>query len=344
MKEKHIQYTECVLLIFNVIAVVAITAFIYITTNKICMEYHASSFLQNVSAIPRHPRVLFMQIVVLVCILIVSYFVRYCFPENKSYQRISLIVDLLVSIGIIILMDANYNGILLWVFASMISNRREGRRIYAFIALGLGGYIFTDHILLGLSYKLFSVTDYIQYYDVSVQKYLLGLYNLIGSLSILLFFAFCMCIIITQSGTIESVRRLYQKLSVANAELQEANVKLEEYANIKGKMGETKERNRLAREIHDTLGHTLTGLSAGIDACITMVESSPEATKEQLNMLSQVAREGIKEVRRSVNELRPDALERLSLEYAICRMIEEMNQLTSTNVKFHCDIEDMKFD
>ena len=33
-------------------------------------------------------------------------------------------------------------------------------------------------------------------------------------------------------------------------------------------MGEIEERNRIAREIHDTLGHTMTGLSAGIDACM----------------------------------------------------------------------------
>ena len=42
---------------------------------------------------------------------------------------------------------------------------------------------------------------------------------------------------------------------------------------MKEKMGETKERNRLAREIHDTLGHTLTGISAGVDACIAMIDT-----------------------------------------------------------------------
>lgn len=35
----------------------------------------------------------------------------------------------------------------------------------------------------------------------------------------------------------------------------------------------------MAREIHDTLGHTLTGISAGVDACIAMIDSSPEVTK-----------------------------------------------------------------
>ena len=344
MKEKQIRYVENALLIYNLLAVICITAFIYITTDKICMEYNASSYLQQVQAIPWDPKGLLIMITGLLMVLVVSYELRTWRTEDRTCHTISIVVDFIVSILIIILLDFNYNGLLLWVFASMISYKKEGRGVYAVIVLGIVTYICTNHTLLGLSYRLFSVTDYIKYYDVSIQKYLYGFDNLITTVSILLFLLFCVCIIINQTGKIEEVKALYQKLSEANEELQDANVKLEEYANIKGKMGETKERNRLAREIHDTLGHTLTGLSAGIDACITMIEYSPDATKEQLNMLSEVARNGIKEVRRSVNELRPDALERLSLEYAIMKMIEEMNQLTSTNVEFHCDIENLKFD
>jgi signal transduction histidine kinase len=33
------------------------------------------------------------------------------------------------------------------------------------------------------------------------------------------------------------------------------------------RMAEIRERNRIAREVHDTIGHTLTGLAFGIDAC-----------------------------------------------------------------------------
>ncbi|MCB7430698.1 histidine kinase, partial [Erysipelatoclostridium ramosum] len=68
------------------------------------------------------------------------------------------------------------------------------------------------------------------------------------------------------------------------------NEQLKEYANIREKMGATRERNRLAREIHDTLGHTLTGLSVGIDACVLMSEIDPSATKNQLSTLAETAR------------------------------------------------------
>ena len=42
---------------------------------------------------------------------------------------------------------------------------------------------------------------------------------------------------------------------------------------------------RLAREIHDTLGHALTGIAAGVDACIAMIDQNPKATKAQLQVI-----------------------------------------------------------
>ena len=69
-----------------------------------------------------------------------------------------------------------------------------------------------------------------------------------------------------------------------NNELKNLNEQLKEYADIREKMGETRERNRLAREIHDTLGHTLTGLSVGLDACVVTSDIDLEATKKQLRL------------------------------------------------------------
>ncbi len=74
-------------------------------------------------------------------------------------------------------------------------------------------------------------------------------------------------------------------------------------------MGKIKNEKDLAREIHDTLGHALTGIAAGIDACIAMIDLDPTATKQQLQVISKVVRERIKDVRHSLNKLRPGALE-----------------------------------
>lgn len=133
------------------------------------------------------------------------------------------------------------------------------------------------------------------------------------------------------------------QLQTANERLKEMNVQLQEYAGMREKMGETKERNRIAREIHDTLGHTMTGLSAGIDACIAMIDYSVEGTKKQLNVISQVARQGIEDIRRSVNKLRPDALEHFNLGEALEKMMEDTMNVSDVYIDYQCEIPVMKF-
>lgn len=205
-------------------------------------------------------------------------------------------------------------------------------------------YVCTDHEFLTINYHLYSMNDYISYYNAHTQQYLIGGYNVLVSLNIIIFILFCIYVIQTQRGIIEKVNYLYSQLSQKNDELENANEELKQFADIKEKMGKTKERNRLAREIHDTLGHTLTGISAGIDACITMIDSNPKVTKKQLEVISKVTRDGIGEIRRSVNELRPDALDRLSLESAIGNMIADMTSVTHAEVFFQCQADNLKFD
>ena len=110
-------------------------------------------------------------------------------------------------------------------------------------------------------------------------------------------------------------------------------------------MVETRERNRVAREIHDTLGHILTGVSAGVDACIAMLDTDTDTkrTKEQLEVIAKAVRGGIKDVRRSVSELRADALEHFQLDEAIRDMIAEMNSLAGVEVIFHSDVVPFRF-
>ena len=57
-----------------------------------------------------------------------------------------------------------------------------------------------------------------------------------------------------------------------------------------------------------------------------------------------MARNGLLDIRRSVNELKPDALERLSLESAITKMITDMKSITDMQIFFDCRIRKLKFD
>ena len=87
------------------------------------------------------------------------------------------------------------------------------------------------------------------------------------------------------------------------------------------KITEDRERRRIAREIHDTIGHALTGISAGIDAVTVLIDLDPEHAKKQLSSVSNVVREGIVDVRRSLNKMRPGALENRTLKDALEKML-----------------------
>lgn len=332
------------MLLINILSVLFPTVFIYHTTRRICNYYAARSFLDRTRAIPRHPEWMMIAVGGLVIILVSTFLLREFFTkEDKKIIFISLAVDFFVSILMMLTLQFNDNGILLWVFANIIYYVHDKVKI-PFMMLGILIYVGTDYQLLLISYSLFSLSDYISVYNASMQQYLVGAYNIFRSLNIVMFIVFCIYVIQEQKGIIDKINVLYHQISEKNEALSQANIELQKLADIKEQMGKTKERNRLAREIHDTLGHTLTGISAGIDACLTMIDSQPQLTKKQLEIISKVTREGIGEVRRSVNELRPDALERLSLESAIENMITEMTQMSNAKVFFDCKVSQLKFD
>ena len=103
-----------------------------------------------------------------------------------------------------------------------------------------------------------------------------------------------------------------------------ANTELESYIGLSEKIAEDRERKRIAREIHDTLGHALTGISAGIDAVQVLIDVDTKVAKKQLQSVSAVVRNGIQDVRRSLDKLRPGALEKGSLREALLKMIEDL--------------------
>lgn len=345
MKENRLQVIKILIMALNITAVLFYVAFIFVTVNFICDRNSARVFLEKVNSIPSNPLRLVMTIMVLLGCFILSFYCReYLFPRYGKLGLITLILDLIISIAIVYLLNFNYNGILLLVSANIIANTRKKQRKYILMVLTIGIFLIADYALVNIYFNLFQIMDYINFYNSSTQKYLLVIFNLFNSLNLIMFIIYCVYVIQEQSETIEEVNSLYQKLSFTNNELLDANIRLQDYALITEKAGQTKERNRLAREIHDSLGHTLTGISAAVDACITTVEKSPQETKMRLETIAEITRQGIIDVRRSVSELRPDSLENLNLEYAITKMINNINTITNTKVYFYCTIDELNFD
>jgi two-component system sensor histidine kinase UhpB len=77
------------------------------------------------------------------------------------------------------------------------------------------------------------------------------------------------------------------------------------------------ERRRIARELHDEVGQTLTGVMLQIEGLASTI---PDDLRGQLDELRETARHGTEEVRRIARRLRPDALDELGLSSALAAL------------------------
>ncbi|WP_103670352.1 sensor histidine kinase [Pseudanabaena sp. BC1403] len=128
-----------------------------------------------------------------------------------------------------------------------------------------------------------------------------------------------------------SERKSREELLIANKRLTEYATQIEELATVQ-------ERNRIAREIHDSLGHSLTGFNLHLEAALRLLQSEPDEAKQLLLEAKQLGSTALKEVRASVSALRSEPLEGRSLKLAIQSLVEEFQR--STGITSQTDIDD----
>lgn len=116
-------------------------------------------------------------------------------------------------------------------------------------------------------------------------------------------------------------RRSLEELAQANAQLRRYAVRIEDIATLQ-------ERNRIAREIHDSLGHSLITFNLHLEAALRLLESNPAEAKDFLIEVKQVAATALQDVRQSVATLRSNPLQGQSLEDAIASLIQEFHKST----------------
>jgi signal transduction histidine kinase len=114
--------------------------------------------------------------------------------------------------------------------------------------------------------------------------------------------------------------------------LAEANQLLREHAAEIEELSATKERNRLAREIHDSLGHYLTVVNVQIGAARTVLDQDRSRALEHLSNAQALTQEGLAEVRHSVAALRASPTESRPLPQALAKLVDQW-KAAGLNVK-----------
>lgn len=108
--------------------------------------------------------------------------------------------------------------------------------------------------------------------------------------------------------------------------LARANIELARHATTIEQLATSRERNRLARELHDTLAHTLSGLAVQLEAIVSIGESNPKAIQGMLEQSLKNTREGLREARRAIQALRASPLEDMGLVLALRSLAESTTE------------------
>jgi signal transduction histidine kinase len=118
------------------------------------------------------------------------------------------------------------------------------------------------------------------------------------------------------------VTRLMAAQRAQRAELAEANARLVHHAETVEQLAVSHERNRLARELHDTLAHTLSALAVQLEAVDSAWDCAPEQARAMLVKAMAGTRSGLTETRRALQSLRAAPLEDLGLALAVRNLAE----------------------
>jgi two-component system sensor histidine kinase UhpB len=94
------------------------------------------------------------------------------------------------------------------------------------------------------------------------------------------------------------------------------------------------ERGRIARELHDEVGQTLTGVMLQVEGLAAAV---PRELQEQLDELRETARHGTREVQRITRRLRPEALDDLGLQRALAALATAVGRQARIDVRRHLE-------
>lgn len=136
-----------------------------------------------------------------------------------------------------------------------------------------------------------------------------------------------------QAAERDRVQALYDELRAAHQQLQTLHQQAQELAV-------TQERNRLAREIHDSLAHYLTVINVQLEAAEKLGPDQMERALGEVRRARRLTVECLQEVRHSVAALRAATLDELSLPGALGRLVREFSEGTGIPVQLDLGVPD----
>ena len=325
-EQRRLEWLYGLLGLYNGLVVLLMAGFMCLTQQKIVSTMSAHEFLSTLPIVPLPAmKGFWLSMGAYALLLFLGKLYRH---SGMAAGQRQLIFAAEIGTCMLLMKSLNlaYDGIVLLAVADLMHRYHGENQSWLLLVAMLGIYFMANYNMAIFQRHVAPFDVYAAYYRPEVQSVLLAIKNAFQSLNIVLFVLYLVLLV-------QSKHHEKERIAILNKQLEEANVRLRAFALEAERTAETRERNRLAREIHDTLGHTLTGIAAGLDACIVLVDAAPAVVQKQLEKIRETARHGIVDVRRSVKKLRPDDLEKLPLQQAIKKVIAEFSASSGVDIQ-----------
>lgn len=135
------------------------------------------------------------------------------------------------------------------------------------------------------------------------------------------------------SGKQQYVESLYDKLASSHEELEQAKLRLQEYGSQIEQFAQAEERNRIAKDIHDDLGHRLIRQKMMMEAALQLLDQQPERARTMLTQIRDQMEDSMERMRSTLRRLSP-ADDKNARQYALDRLIAEAGQELGIEVSF----------
>lgn len=174
-----------------------------------------------------------------------------------------------------------------------------GNILFYLIGLLIDAFIFSND---KIKYLIVVVIGFISIFTKFNESTESGLINLVLVIS----FSILLNYMSRLYNTKKEAQRLYDKLRVSEENLIEANYKLEQYLLTIEELTILKERNRISREIHDSVGHALSTAIIQLSAMEAVASKEDNILKDMISNLRSFINDSFQDVKSAVKELKSD--------------------------------------
>ena len=151
------------MLVISLAAVILISGFIWIVTQRVVSIHEAKLFLSNAVNVPGNtPHIFIFAIISSVCFILTFCIRNSNITNDTRIIFATFVLEFVLGLVCIVLLNFNYNGILLWTFANALMYLKRNKYMPMVVIIAMISYLLTTHELVKLFINVFDSITHIK--------------------------------------------------------------------------------------------------------------------------------------------------------------------------------------